>query len=93
MLSSSFLGSVLATTVSAVPFYGLNSRTWTSSASIDIAAKVADGYSGVMIAKPIKTRKCGRVLKGCIGLQTEASTFLPIPLRRRSAGIKSGNFM
>ncbi|KAJ4174474.1 hypothetical protein NW754_004892 [Fusarium falciforme] len=65
------------------------SRTWTSSASINIAAKVADGYSGVMITKPIKTRKYGRVLKGCIGSQTESGTFSADSFEEKEyAGIK-----
>ncbi|KAM0433267.1 hypothetical protein ACHAPT_004141 [Fusarium lateritium] len=65
------------------------SRTWTSSATINIAAKVADGYSGVMVTKPIKTRKYGRVMKGCIGSQAETGTFSADSFEEKEyAGIK-----
>ncbi|KAF4978922.1 hypothetical protein FZEAL_4808 [Fusarium zealandicum] len=50
-------------------------RTWTSSVSINIGAKVENGYSGVMITRPFKTRRTGRVMQGCIGSQTEMGTF------------------
>jgi len=50
-------------------------RTWTTQTAVTVKGTVADGYSGVMITKPIKTRKSGRVLKGCLGSQTEAGTF------------------
>ncbi|PLB53448.1 hypothetical protein P170DRAFT_424183 [Aspergillus steynii IBT 23096] len=51
------------------------SRTWTTQTVVNIKGTVANGYSGVMITKPIKTRKTGRALKGCIGSQTETGTF------------------
>lgn len=50
-------------------------RTWTTQTAVTVKGTVADGYSGVMITKPIKTRKTGRVLKGCLGSQTEDGTF------------------
>jgi hypothetical protein len=51
------------------------SRTWTTQTVVTVKATVPNGYSGVMITKPIKTRKTGRVLKGCLGSQTQAGTF------------------
>ncbi|KAJ6008652.1 hypothetical protein N7499_001297 [Penicillium canescens] len=50
-------------------------RTWTTQTVVTVKGTVANGYSGVMITKPIKTRKSGRVLKGCLGSQTEEGTF------------------
>ncbi|KIL85450.1 hypothetical protein FAVG1_11407 [Fusarium avenaceum] len=65
------------------------SRTWTSSALINIGATVEDGFSGVMITKPIKTRKYGRVLKGCLGSQKESGTFTADSYEEKEyAGIK-----
>ncbi|KAJ5742749.1 uncharacterized protein N7511_011150 [Penicillium nucicola] len=50
-------------------------RTWSTQTVITVKGTVANGYSGVMITKPIKTRKSGRVLKGCLGSQTQTGTF------------------
>ncbi|KAH7246683.1 hypothetical protein BKA59DRAFT_528638 [Fusarium tricinctum] len=64
-------------------------RTWTSSAAINIGATVEDGFSGVMVTKPIKTRKYGRVLKGCLGSQKESGTFTADSFEEKEyAGIK-----
>lgn len=51
------------------------SHTWTTEARVTVKATIADGYSGVMITKPIKTRKLGRVMRGCLGSQTQEGTF------------------
>lgn len=65
------------------------SRTWTTQTAVTVKGTVADGYSGVMITKPIKTRKTGRVLKGCLGSQTEDGTFSADSLEDGSyAGVK-----
>ena len=50
-------------------------RTWTTQTAVTVKATVPNGYSGVMITKPIKTRKSGRTMKGCIGSQTQTGTF------------------
>lgn len=50
-------------------------RTWTTQTAVNTKGTVANGYSGVMVTKPVKTRKTGRALKGCIGSETEAGTF------------------
>ncbi|KAJ5995125.1 hypothetical protein N7481_002102 [Penicillium waksmanii] len=64
-------------------------RTWTTQTAVTVKGTVADGYSGVMITKPIKTRKTGRVLKGCLGSQTEDGTFSADSLEDGSyAGVK-----
>ncbi|KAH6972478.1 hypothetical protein BKA56DRAFT_621045 [Ilyonectria sp. MPI-CAGE-AT-0026] len=52
------------------------SRTWTTQ-TINVKGTVANGWSGVMITKPIKTRKYGRQMKGCIGSRTETGTWMP----------------
>lgn len=64
-------------------------RTWTTQTAVTVKGTVADGYSGVMITKPIKTRKSGRVLKGCLGSQTQEGTFAADSLDDGSyAGVK-----
>ncbi|KAJ5332288.1 hypothetical protein MYU51_007337 [Penicillium brevicompactum] len=50
-------------------------REWTTDTAISIKGTVPDGYHGAMITKPYKTRRSGRVLKGCIGSQTQTGTF------------------
>lgn len=51
------------------------SRTWTTQTVINIKGTVPNGYSGVMITKPMKTRRFGRVLTGCLGHQNQKRTF------------------
>lgn len=64
-------------------------RTWTTQTVINIKGTVANGYSGVMITKPIKTRKTGRVLTGCLGSQTQSGTFQADSYQEGSyAGVK-----
>lgn len=64
-------------------------RTWSTQTVINIKGNVADGYSGVMITKPIKTRRFGRVLTGCLGSQTQSGTFQADSYQEGSyAGVK-----
>lgn len=64
-------------------------RTWTTQTVINIKGTVPDGYSGVMITKPIKTRRFGRVLTGCLGSQTQEGTFQADSYQEGSyAGVK-----
>jgi hypothetical protein len=51
------------------------SRTWTTQTVINIKGTVPNGHSGVMITKPIKTRRFGRVLTGCLDSETQKGTF------------------
>ncbi|KAF7555167.1 hypothetical protein G7Z17_g2400 [Cylindrodendrum hubeiense] len=51
-------------------------RSWSTATVINIKGTVSPGWSGVMITKPIKTRKYGRQLSGCIGSQTEDGTWM-----------------
>lgn len=51
-------------------------RTWTTQTVINIKGTVPNGASGVMITKPIKTRRYGRALRGCLGAQTETGTWM-----------------
>ena len=52
------------------------SKTWTTQTMVEIKGTVPDGYSGVMITRPWKTRKYGRTLKGCVGSMTQTGTFM-----------------
>lgn len=64
-------------------------RTWTTQTVINIKGTVPNGYSGVMITKPIKTRKYGRALTGCLGSQTQTGTFMADSYQEGSyAGVK-----
>lgn len=64
-------------------------RTWTTQTVINIKGTVPNGYSGVMITRPIKTRKYGRVLSGCLGSQTQTGTFMADAYKEGSyAGVK-----
>jgi hypothetical protein len=51
------------------------SRTWTTNTAYQMSGNVPNGYSGVWITKPVKTRRYGRVLTGCIGSQKATGTF------------------
>ncbi|KAK7402654.1 hypothetical protein QQX98_011601 [Neonectria punicea] len=51
-------------------------RTWTTQTVINIKGTVPNGASGVMITKPIKTRRYGRALRGCLGAQKETGTWM-----------------
>jgi hypothetical protein len=56
---------------------------------INIEGTVPNGYSGVMITKSIKTRRFGRVLTGCLGVQIEKGTFQADSYQEGSyAGVK-----
>ncbi|RYP09082.1 hypothetical protein DL764_001503 [Monosporascus ibericus] len=56
--------------------FGVNySRQWTTSIDISIKATVSPHYTGVMITKPLKTRRLGRVLQGCPGSFKQVGTF------------------
>jgi len=50
-------------------------RTWTTQTVINIRGNVPNGYSGVMITKPNKTRRYGRTLQGCLGSMKQIGTF------------------
>ncbi|KAK7702134.1 hypothetical protein SLS57_011479 [Botryosphaeria dothidea] len=51
------------------------SRTWTTSSTIMNKGTVQDGWCGVMITKPITTRRSGRQFRGCIGSTTQTGTW------------------
>ncbi|CAH0047370.1 unnamed protein product [Clonostachys solani] len=50
-------------------------ETWTTSASTLTKGTVKDGNCGVMITKPITTRRSGRFFRGCIGSATQVGTW------------------
>ncbi|VUC35661.1 unnamed protein product [Clonostachys rosea] len=50
-------------------------ETWTTTASTLTKGTVKDGNCGVMITKPITTRRSGRFFRGCIGSATEVGTW------------------
>ncbi|OJJ42221.1 hypothetical protein ASPZODRAFT_125875 [Penicilliopsis zonata CBS 506.65] len=51
-------------------------RTWSTQTVIQVNGNVPNGFSGVMITKPIKNRKYGKTMTGCIGSQTQSGTFM-----------------
>jgi hypothetical protein len=51
-------------------------RTWTTQTVINIKGNVPNGYSGVMITRPLKTRRYGRTMRGCVGSMKQTGTFM-----------------
>ncbi|KAM5347737.1 hypothetical protein ACJ41O_007561 [Fusarium nematophilum] len=51
------------------------SRTWTTQTSVITKGTVKDGNCGVMITKPITTRRSGRQFRGCIGSARQIGTW------------------
>ncbi|EWZ29391.1 hypothetical protein FOZG_17018 [Fusarium oxysporum Fo47] len=51
------------------------SRTWTTQTSVITKATIKNGQCGVMITKPLTTRRSGRQFRGCIGSATEVGTW------------------
>ncbi|RBR10218.1 uncharacterized protein FIESC28_09604 [Fusarium coffeatum] len=51
------------------------SKTWTTLTSVVTKGTIKDGNCGVMITKPITTRRSGRQFQGCIGSATEIGTW------------------
>ncbi|KAI1027844.1 hypothetical protein LB503_011864 [Fusarium chuoi] len=51
------------------------SRTWTTQTSVITKGTIKDGNCGVMITKPLTTRRSGRQFQGCIGSATEIGTW------------------
>ncbi|RSL60739.1 hypothetical protein CEP54_006562 [Fusarium duplospermum] len=55
---------------------GINySRTWTTQTSVITKGTVKNGNCGVMITKPITTRRSGRQFRGCIGSARQIGTW------------------
>ncbi|KAH7152243.1 hypothetical protein B0J13DRAFT_594186 [Dactylonectria estremocensis] len=64
-------------------------RTWTTQTVINIKGTVPQGYSGVMITRPFKTRRYGRNMRGCIGSMKQTGTFMADSYKEGSyAGVK-----
>ncbi|KAL6921223.1 hypothetical protein FSST1_005249 [Fusarium sambucinum] len=51
------------------------SKTWTTLTSVVTKGTIKDGNCGVMITKPLTTRRSGRQFKGCIGSSEEVGTW------------------
>ncbi|KAM0300588.1 hypothetical protein ACHAPM_006904 [Fusarium culmorum] len=51
------------------------SKTWTTLTSVVTKGTIKDGNCGVMITKPLTTRRSGRQFQGCIGSATEVGTW------------------
>ncbi|KPM36377.1 hypothetical protein AK830_g10199 [Neonectria ditissima] len=65
------------------------SRTWTTATVVNIKGTVENGWSGVMITKPFKTRRYGRNMRGCIGSMKQTGTFMADSYKEGSyAGVK-----
>lgn len=52
------------------------SETWTTQTAVTVKATVPNGYSGVMITRPIKTRRYGRSFTGCVGSLKQNGNFM-----------------
>ncbi|OBS28434.1 hypothetical protein FPOA_02372 [Fusarium poae] len=51
------------------------SKTWTTLTSVVTKGTIKDGNCGVMITKPLTTRRSGRQFQGCIGSSKEVGTW------------------
>ncbi|KAH7117510.1 hypothetical protein EDB81DRAFT_245477 [Dactylonectria macrodidyma] len=64
-------------------------ESWTTQTVINIKGNVPNGYSGVMITRPIKTRRYGRSFTGCIGSLKQNGNFMADSYKQGSyAGVK-----
>ncbi|KAG9855166.1 hypothetical protein KCU98_g2347, partial [Aureobasidium melanogenum] len=52
------------------------SRTWTTQDSITTKGTVKDGNCGVMITRPLVTRRYGRTMQGCLGSYKKIGTWM-----------------
>ncbi|KAK5999998.1 hypothetical protein QM012_003986 [Aureobasidium pullulans] len=52
------------------------SRTWTTQDSITTKGTVKDGNCGVMITRPLVTRRYGRTMQGCPGSYKQIGTWM-----------------
>lgn len=52
------------------------SRTWTTQSSITTKGTVKDGNCGVMITRPLVTRRYGRTMQGCPGSYKQVGTWM-----------------
>ncbi|KAI6484234.1 hypothetical protein MCOR14_009373 [Pyricularia oryzae] len=50
-------------------------RSWTTSSVITTTGTVTDKNCGVMVTRPIVTRRTGRVFKGCLGALEQIGSF------------------
>ncbi|RGP81280.1 hypothetical protein FLONG3_424 [Fusarium longipes] len=51
------------------------SKTWTTLTSVVTKGTIKDGNCGVMITKPLTTRRSGRQFQGCVGSAKEVGTW------------------
>ncbi|KAL3297340.1 hypothetical protein RB213_011248 [Colletotrichum asianum] len=52
------------------------SRSWATAQAIMVRGTVSAHHTGVMVNNPFKTRRYGRVMRGCLGKQTQIGTFM-----------------
>ncbi|KZL80129.1 hypothetical protein CI238_05437 [Colletotrichum incanum] len=52
------------------------SRSWATATAITIKGTISARHTGVMVNNPFKTRRYGRVMRGCLGSQTQIGTFM-----------------
>ncbi|KAL0931228.1 uncharacterized protein CTRU02_213963 [Colletotrichum truncatum] len=52
------------------------SRSWATAQAIMVKGTITAKHTGVMVNNPFKTRRYGRVMRGCLGRQTQIGTFM-----------------
>ncbi|CCF32331.1 hypothetical protein CH063_00788 [Colletotrichum higginsianum] len=62
------------------------SRSWSSATAITVTGTISARHTGVMVTNPFKTRRYGRVMRGCLGRQTQIGTFMSDAYQEGSFG-------
>ncbi|OLN96463.1 hypothetical protein CCHL11_00862 [Colletotrichum chlorophyti] len=52
------------------------SRSWSTAQAIAVTGTISARHTGVLVNNPYKTRRYGRVMRGCLGRQTQIGTFM-----------------
>ncbi|KAJ0159030.1 hypothetical protein CTA2_10451 [Colletotrichum tanaceti] len=62
------------------------SRSWSTATAITVTGTISARHTGIMVTNPFKTRRYGRVMRGCLGRQTQVGTFMSDAYREGSFG-------
>ncbi|TDZ13823.1 hypothetical protein C8035_v002395 [Colletotrichum spinosum] len=85
-------GSVSPTVITGwlTASFGISgSRSWATAQAIMVRGTISAGHTGCMVNNPFKTRRYGRVMRGCLGKQTQVATFMVDTYEEGSyAGVK-----
>ncbi|KAL0929984.1 uncharacterized protein CTRU02_214804 [Colletotrichum truncatum] len=52
------------------------SRSWATASAIMVRGTISAGHTGCMVNNPFKTRRYGKIMRGCLGRQTQVGAFM-----------------